>query len=330
MRYPQNLHSLPSDFSRLVALALVALTVLASVGVPLTAQEPSIAAQVVRMLDAELSEEVILEWLRGQPEASEPLSADDLVALKGAGASDDLLKEMLAIGRGGEGTEEAPAPPVPPPAPSVGSEPVGEREQRARVTFHLAYLTQIDEAEVTGPKVWDFYIYLDGIPVTFMDTARLANEAATMEFERELPAGRHILRVAQELHYQKGGRWQHETRAAPNGFIFDLSAGVPARLEVEFRERLMDYQDPLEFKLTQGERVQDSGRVGGIAERWPAICQDIDASVPSGKKPNRRQRQRRETCVDWDSWWGDTEVPPRGQVLDAMAAFDYRPRPKGS
>jgi hypothetical protein len=218
----------------------------------------------------------------------------------------------------------SPAPVPPPPAPVVSG------DAPAPVSFQLSYLPQVEEPQFSSERPWDLYVYIDGIPLTYLSAAELRNRAATLEFVRSVPAGTHTLRVAQERHYRKGGRWHHETRAAGTSFPFELAPAAAARLVVEFRERLMDYQDPLVFKLTQGETVLDSGRVGGDAEAWPALCQDVEASVPDGKKPNRSQRQRLEGCVEWTAWWAGTPVPPRHEVLDAMAEFDFRPLPKGS
>jgi hypothetical protein len=314
-------------------LVLVAIAACSPLVAPLAADEPAVVDQVVRLLEADLSEEVILQWLEGVSTPVGALGADELVALKQAGASDALMKTLLersAPAAGGAtaapsqpvGSAPAPIPPpAAPPASAAGSAPV---------TFHLSYLPQVEEAQFSSEQPWDLYVYIDGIPLTYLSIAELQNRAGTLEFVRSVAAGAHTLRVAQERHYRKGGRWHHETRAAGPSFRFELVPATAARLVVEFKERLMDFQDPLVFKLTQGETVLDSGRVGGQAESWPALCQDVEASVPAGKKPSRSQRQRLESCVEWTAWWAGTTVPPRHEVLDAMAEFDFRPLPKGS
>ena len=304
---------------------------------PLGAEDPTVAEQVVAMLEAELSEEIILEWLSGESEAVASLSAGELVALKKAGASDELMKRLLTMARSARDSRSRSEPAIEPevqaapetvaPSPPAHSPATA---QAAPVTLHVSYLPQVDEYEVADERPWDLYVYIDGIPVTYLPVSALQSRPETLEFARSIPAGTHTVRVTQERHYEVRGRWHHDTRAATPAFQFELQPELPARLEVEFHERLMDYSDPLVFQLTQGERVLDSERVGGQAESWPSLCYDVRASVPEGKKPTRRQRQRLETCVEWDSWWGLDSVPSRREVLDAMAEFDFRPRPRGS
>lgn len=321
----------------LVALALTMSPLLADDG------RDSLTDQVVRMLDAELSEEIVLEWLQNQPLAAAPLTADELVALKSAGASDDLMKELMALTRrqasGEASTPDASSSIVAAPKPET---PAGLEASRSSsvpsldstdppVTFRLSYLIRRDEWEVgdEGPE-WNLFVYIDGYPMTYMTSAEIENRPAVLEFARTLPAGEHTIRVLQERHHRKKGGWQHESRVARREFDFELDPEAPARLEVEFHERLTDYQDPLTFKLTQGARVVDTGRSGGDAEYWPALCDDIEVSVAGGKKPNRRQRQQLESCLRWQGLWGERAVPSRQEVLDAMARFEFKPTPKGS
>ena len=336
-------------------LLLVASAVLLVVGLgpSLAAEEEgSLTDQLVRMLEAELSEDVIVEWLESRPAVGGSLSADDLVALKRAGASDDLLKGLLARSNRTTRTLDAsmPASTAPeatarheavPPAPSEGAEASESAPATATspptvandplVTFRLSYLRRSDETEVgAGEPEWDLYVYLDGLPVSYLSSAEFENRPRVIEFARALPPGEHTIRVLQERHRRKRGDWRHESRVARNDFVFELAPGEPARLEVEYHERLADYSDPLTFKMTQGARVLDSGRLGGDAEFWPALCDDIEASVPAGKEPGRRQRRELESCLAWDALWGSREVPSRQEVLDAMAAFEFKPAPKGS
>ena len=80
----------------------------------LLAQEVSTSDEVVTMLEADMSEEVILAWLQGQGSTGGPLSADELVALKSAGASSDLLKAMIEWARREPPTAAAPTLDEPP------------------------------------------------------------------------------------------------------------------------------------------------------------------------------------------------------------------------
>ena len=300
----------------LAAAIGVMLTAIVS-AVPAEARDHSLSEEVVKMLEVGLAEEVVLEWLEGRTPPSKPLSADDLVALKEAGASTDFLKVLIEWTRGSRAIE--------PVAPAPTSGVMGSVSGGLPVTFKLSYLARFEAPDPT----WDLYVYLDGQPLAYLTTASIENRAETRELVRSLPSGRHVLRVAQERHNKWRGRWEHESRGAVEAFPFDLVAGSPARVELEFTQSIMGLKDPLIFKLIQGSEVLDSGRVGGEPELWPLLCEDIEASVPEGKQPGREKRRRLEQCVRWDQLWG-SDLPSRQEVLDAMAGFDFRPIPKGS
>lgn len=292
--------------------------------------------EIVKMLEAEMPEEVILEWLEGAPVPTTPLSADEMVAVKRAGASTDLLKALLEWSRRPPRVEGSPAavptPPVEAPpetAPSPPAPPVAASSGGlVPVTFEISYLARFEDPD----PVFDMFVYLDGIPVTFITTNEFESSANRMEFSWPLPPGDHVLRITQERHFKRltGKRWTHETRVAREDFAFRLDAGQPATLTVEFIERMMEWRDPLSFSLAQGERVVDKGPTGGEAEFWPLLCEDIEVSVPEGKKPSRNQRKKLEGCVRWRTLWGESEVPDRGEILRVMADFDFQPVPRGS
>jgi len=308
-----------SDLPIVAVLAVslgVMLTAVVSAA-PAEAREYSLSEEVVKMLEAGLAEEVVLEWLEGQTPPSGPLSADNLVALKVAGASTDFLKVLIEWTRGSPATE--------PVAPSPTSRVMGSVSEGLPVTFKLSYLAQFEAPDPT----WDLFVYLDGEPLSYLTTASIENRAESREFVRHLSPGRHVLRVAQERHNKWRGRWEHESRLAVEAFPFDLVVGSPARVELEFIQSIVNLLDPLVFKWVQGSEVIDSGRVGGEPEHWPLLCEDIEASVPEGGKPSRQKRRRLAECLRWDPLWS-SGAPSRSEVLDAMAGFDFRPTPKGS
>jgi hypothetical protein len=310
---------------RAIGLLIVAAILLQA---PLAdAQEGSLTGELVKMLEAEISEEIILEWLESadRPQA---ISADDLVALKKAGASPVLMQGLLELSRESGTTAQprtaAGSPPEVQPSASPTPAAAGDEASSVLVTVVLSYLSRVEEPD---PE-WDLYVYLDGMPVSYVSHQGMQNRPSTIEFAREVPPGKHTIRVTQERHERRRSGWEHWARTGDEEFVFELQPGRPARIEVDFHERILDYSDPLAFKLVQGSVVLDSGRVGGEAEFWLLVCEDIESSVPEGKEPSRAQRRQLEDCVRWNTLW--EVAPSRAEVLEAMSKFDYRPLAKGS
>ncbi len=83
-----------------VSTALLA-SVLAFGAGSLTADGGSLVDEVVEMLEAGLSGEIVLEWLETHGRSLQALSADEMIALREAGATDALLatRTMRRLGR---------------------------------------------------------------------------------------------------------------------------------------------------------------------------------------------------------------------------------------
>jgi hypothetical protein len=62
----------------------------------------------------------------------------------------------------------------------------------------------------------------------------------------------------------------------------------------------------------RGERTLDRVDVGGDLERWVELCDD------AGREPGERG------CAGWTELWPTSSAPPRKEVLDALARFDFR------
>jgi len=124
-----------------------------------------------------------------------------------------------------------------------------------------------------------------------------------------------MLRVMQERHERRRRGWRHAARAAESEFVFELAAGEPAEVELEFRQGWGDLSDPLTFRFRQGDRVADQVEVGGDPERWPDLCEDAGENPPSG-------------CVGWSALWPGVEPPSRAEVRQALARFEFRPVPR--
>ncbi|MEM7049653.1 MAG: hypothetical protein AAF604_08340 [Acidobacteriota bacterium] len=313
------------------ALWLLTLSFLAAV--QLHAQSPSPYDEVLRLLEGDLSESVILAWLDGREEPLPRPTADQLLALKAAGASDDLLGALLAATTTASddeagGTESKPAPrpsavetptPTATPAPASPTEPSDDRDgEHPEVEFQLSY--RLDTGDDTD--TWNLYIYLDGKPLSYVPLSTLLSGREPLRFRQRLAPGRHLLRVALERHDGDDGERRHRARFAPQPLLFNLQPGIPASIEVTFRENALTSGKPLSWSFQQGSQVDERRGVGGDPERWPYLC---------GETESRRDQ---DSCRSWEQLWRDLdpqfEKTTRQDVLRALEIFDFRPVPRDS
>ena len=196
------------------------------------------------------------------------------------------------------------------------------------VTFQLSYRPHhLDPDEPD----WDLIVYLDGRPLTSVPPTS-AFKAKELEFSRRLAPGAHTLRVAQEQHRQeRHGRWSHAARVAPDPIAFTLAPDpTGATVELSFNQGWFLLTTPLQFRVRQGERTTgDDEAFGGDPERWPLLCEEIEASLEPGESPGRAVRRQLKDCVRWGDLWGDGGAPDRAEVRAALAAADYHPLPEG-
>ena len=300
------------------------------------AEGGSLSEQVLEMLEADLSEEIVLAWLEGvEPPTARP-TAGELVALKKAGATDRLLAALLALSKG-DPIEPAPAAEPAPPAvvPGEAPAPVAAGEpglEGALVDFSLQYDPPQFDHEV---ELWDLYVYLNGEPLAYVppSVTFLGQGGQALEFRRRLPSGRHVLRVTQERHVRRpGNRWQHSARVSAQEFVFEVVGGTPAELELTFSEGPLATRStgPLRFHFLQEERVTDLDGVGGDPETWPLLCEEIEANRAPDEAARGGARRDLEGCVRWASLWGGLNVPERQAVRRALEMFEFKPVPKGS
>ena len=323
---------------------------------------------IVSMLEAGLSEEVITAWLDGETEPLPRPSADQLIALNTAGASDALLKRLLAkspppsdedtVSATSDTATESPAP-----ADRSSSEPEMEIEASAKlpsitaprnapsvekamdsteppsevmVNFTLSYTPWYLNQQSFDPveDYWDFFVYLDGIPLSYVPPASITGVSSNLEFSQLVPAGRHIVRVTLERHKRSGGdSWSHRAMVAEQAFPIDVAVDGPeASLTVRFRETWAGIggDGPLQFTFQQGDEITELDGVGGDPETWPLICEEIEANLRPRESPGRQVERDLATCLAWDTLWEGVWSPPRSEVREALAMFEYRPVPKGS
>lgn len=224
------------------------------------AQDPSLLPEILRMLRAELSEEIVMEWLEGAEQPPPRPTADEMIELQEAGASDRFLGHLLSLARRPlhpvtvqappsppeVAAEAAASPPVepamptvpvtPPPAadpPAVRKKPPA-RPPASLVDVYFELLYQPDHSEDEEP--WDLLIYLDGRPLANVPSSGALIGPGVLELRHLLAPGRHVLWILQERHEElRGDRWSHLARVAGEPLRFDLRPGAEARIELRFR-----------------------------------------------------------------------------------------------
>ena len=322
-----------------VILWLAVLPMLAEEGVETTLGE------IQKMLEATLSEPIILQWLETHHEIPERPNAEQLIALKTAGASDKLLARVLELSktRATQRTPIAvvdPATPVietelsgnptparfPPPSPEGPRDATTASDGTVPVHFEMTYLPNFDEDE----DEWLLYAYIDGEPLTYVPAGSVLG-TKRLRFRHYLAPGKHVLRVTQERHEKRwGDRWFHAARIAAPTFSFDVAAGSAAEVELKFRQSSFPFsasEGPLSFRFIQGKNVVVQDNVGGDPEDWRLLCEEIESNAEAGKL-KRSLRRQLEGCLQWADLWSDPDTPDRREIRQALALFRYRPIPK--
>ena len=86
----------PLDGSRwLLALGIIALTLLGTTGMAQESDAEPIVDEVVRMLEQGVSSAWILDWLDDRTVPATALAADDMIRLSRAEASDELVRRLM-------------------------------------------------------------------------------------------------------------------------------------------------------------------------------------------------------------------------------------------
>lgn len=321
-----------SDARWLPVIVLLAMLLAPSLSV--AAETPSgILDEVRTMLEAGMSEPIILKWLDGSDHRPRRPSAADLIGLKQAGASDELLARLLELA--GEAPKPAPdeAPILTPTAPDPTVAPPAAASPRAApraevpVYFELSYAPDFSEDE----DEWGLYVYLDGEPLSYVPAGSLLS-AKPVRFRQYLAPGKQTLRVAQERHVKRGrDRWFHAVRMAEIELPLQLEAGPRADVELKFRQPQFAFgrsEGPVSFRLVQGKSVEVIEKTGGDPEEWPLVCEEIEANAAEGQELKKSLRKQLEDCVRWAELWPGLDVPSRDEVREALALFRYRPIPK--
>jgi len=291
----------------LVALVLHATATLAG----------SLVDDVVRMLEEEVDPSVISSWLELQEPATVAPSPDDLIRLSRAGAPDELVRKLLALG-------PRPAPPAPRRAPSAAPVAAATADGDGKVPLAVSVSYHPHASfDMEDQDKLELYVYLDGALLTHLEPQSRWSPSRDPAADLALAPGAHDVRLLRESHEslgRKSGRWRHEARASPDVIRFELAPGHAWALGVEWTEpRFSGMQAPLTWWLLRdGERVAGAEKVGTPKDRWPHVCEDLESRIdPRETKPSRQVQRDRESCVRWSDLWSRSpvEAPPRAALL---------------
>ena len=358
MRFHRSNRSDPQRLAGLVlVLALVILpqaplAALSSAGPEAAAAvHDPVIAEVVRLLESGLGEPVILRWLAEEHRPSGRPTADELIALKRAGATDELIAVLLDLAAAGNRASAPPshaeesrplppaaaptADPTPGPAPPAAPEPARQPAHQPAselaatpaesgplsLALSIIYIHEPDEGDP-----WDLVVYLDGQPFAPVPAARTARNAEPSRTFRDVAPGPHVLRWAQERHGERPGeRGQHAARFDPEPLVFTLAGGAPAEIGFEFRDPsgipFATAKGPITVQVKQGGKELGARREsGGEAARWPNLCEEIEANLAGGK-PSFQDRMLLKSCRRWADLWSALPgpVPDRDSVRQRLA-----------
>jgi hypothetical protein len=206
---------------------------------------------------------------------------------------------------------------------------VAQVDTPAEVLFLLSYkniVTQEPEPDSPPPEPWTVYAYLDGELVAWV-TDSLAGEP--VRSTRLLAPGRHLLRVTQERHIQRGKRWVHESRVAPTLIAFDVDPGEEMEVDIRFhgRWKYRDSRGPLSYAVRRGNQtLVEDGPTGGNPSEWQLVCEDVEANFPDADKVPRLYRRDMARCTPWSTLWnGAGEQTSRTELLAKMGKSDFQP-----
>lgn len=261
------------------------------------ASEPAaldqVVADVVRMLEAKVSERVVVHWLETSGARPASVGSREIVALGHAGASDALIDRLLDLAaqkasggeRGAPGgpapagaeTPAGPAPAaqapggpapaaaapravVPPAAPPPVSSPPrvaspAAVEGQAAPGHAASFHWSIAYHPDFGAddERWDLYVYLDGRYVAWVKSPIVSLIDPPLHFDRSLPPGRHVVRVVEERHLRRLGGSRWTHQARVAPAALAFDVAADAAGSVELRVEGHPRRGPIALKVTQGE-----------------------------------------------------------------------------
>ena len=299
----------------------------------------SIVSEVVEMLNAGVSDNLILQWLESTGRRPTDVGSQGLIALTEAGASEQLTNTLLElVGERREGELAVGQHPVQKPrsvegadSPAPYMEPLVPVGGGVEATIRLsAKRVWVDEDEPDSPRDerWSVYAYLDG---DFVAWVRPDRKGEPVEAQRVLQPGHHELRIVLQRYEELRRGWSYESLAVPTLVAFEASHGDPIAIEIEMKRIWGLWRDrkeggPLSYVIRQGSNVlAENDGAGGNPDHWQPVCEDVEANFPAAENTPRAYRSSMERCVRWDSLWTGGGATSRAEILRQLADHDFEP-----
>jgi hypothetical protein len=324
----------------------------------------AVVGEVVSMLEAKVSEQVIVHWLETSGHRPANVGSREIVELERAGASDPLMDRLLDLAARQAASQQpasqpasaSPAPGAAPAAPAAAAAPPAaappasapsstmgaspsrpaaptaasppDADRAAPLHWSIAYHPNFGADD----ERWDLYVYLDGRYLAWVKSPLVSFVDPPLEFDRSLPPGRHLLLVVEERHLRKLGRsgWTHEARVAPAPLAIEIAPGAAGRVELRCETRVGG--GPISLRVTQGDsEVAKAAPAIGQPDAWPALCDEARAALRAGKGPSAPARREPSSCLRWaDLWAGVAAAPSRDAVRADLERRGFRPDPSRS
>lgn len=299
-----------------------------------------VVSEVVEMLNAGVSDSLILQWLDSTDRRPTDVCSQGLIALTEAGASEQLTTTLLELvgsqdvkgpleksKPAPESTETGTATSSLSTAVSPGA-PVGAVEAVVRLRAKRVW---VDEDEPDSPREprWNVYLYLDGDLVAW---TRPTLQGEPVEARRVVQSGLREMRVVLQRNEELRRGWSYESLAVPTPIAFTAQAGVPIEIEVDLRRIWGLWRDrtdggPMSWVVRQGDQVlSESGGTGGNPDRWQPVCEDVEANFPDAEEVPKRIRSAMSRCIRWETLWtGAGKSTSRADILEQLAEYDFEP-----
>jgi hypothetical protein len=290
---------------------VVLILVMVMMTVPFATASPysdPVVVDVVRLLGEGLSPELVSEWLEKTGKKPTKLSADDLIILKKAGASETLVQELVYLA----GTKEASVP---------AAEPAAEAEPPsgpAKLNLTLDFTPWRSSADG-----WNLFVYCNGEFLIWSPGNR-----DQLDLTREMEPGRYVLRFLLERHTSTGKKkkpYIHDAKVSLRPIELEMKPG--SSWKVALTASGEGAEGALSWKIERNLLVVDQDeRRGAPFSDWPKLCEEILANIKQSRWQSKATREALMGCAEWESLWpGVAEFPTRNEVRKKLEADQFRP-----
>jgi len=306
-----------------------------------------VVSDVVRMLDVGVEPDLVLEWVKSSGRQPRPLTADDMIALTQAQAPKELVQSLLELS-----AHPSPPPAAPPQSPSmpayvtpapgqavppaVGTMAPGGTAapggECCAVEVSVEYKAQEGyEGDRTAAPAKDLYLYIDGEYLARVTSLGDIAAGKPTRVRTNLSPGTHTLRLTRELHEEnkdlltKEAR-DHVTTVSPTTLTMPIDQVASYNLDIRWIESQFTLKRPLSWRWSRnGQQLASEKNIGQPYEKWPYLCEDVEASLADGAIADWRAKDRMKGCVTWASLWPADVKTSRQEILEYLAKHDYAP-----